>query len=247
MRTPLKIALAVAVLGAGWAAMQQDDGVELAASDKRGARSEARGPATGDRRGTPRPGAGAVSPARRAAQAESVAVSWVDTALSEGVRAWRLRVSDAEALPPARPMTSASPSAWASMAPPPPPPVKVVAPPPPPPPMAPRFPHAWIGRVNDETVSVAPVTAKVTAKGAAAPAASAVAAAAAASGASGAVATPVPPARPIQRAVLAGPVATWVVKEGDVIEGQWRVDRIQDRTMRLTYLPLQQSQTVSMK
>lgn len=237
MRTPLKIALAVAVLGAGWAAMQQDDGVELAASDKRGARSEARGPATGDRRGTPRPGAGAVSPARRAAQAESVAVSWVDTALSEGVRAWRLRVSDAEALPPARPMTLASPSAWASMAPPPPPPVKVVAPPPPPPPMAPRFPHAWIGRVNDETVSV-------TAKGAAAPAASA---AAAASGASGAVAAPVQPARPIQRAVLAGPVATWVVKEGDVIEGQWRVDRIQDRTMRLTYLPLQQSQTVSMK
>ena len=55
------------------------------------------------------------------------------------------------------------------------------------------------------------------------------------------------PARPIQRAVLAGPVATWVVKEGDVIEGQWRVDSIQDRTMRLTYLPLQQSQTVSMK
>ena len=100
--------------------------------------------------------------------------------------------------------------------------------------MAPRFPHAWIGRVNDEAVNA--VTA---------PAAAAVANASAA--ASGATAAPARPARPIQRAVLAGPVATWVVKEGDVIEGQWRVDSIQDRTMRLTYLPLQQSQTVSMK
>lgn len=81
--------------------------------------------------------------------------------------------------------------------------------------MAPRFPHAWIGRINDETASAA--------------------------------ATPSQPASPIQRAVLAGPVATWVVKEGDVIDRQWRVDRIQDRTMSLTFLPLQQSQTVSMK
>ena len=95
--------------------------------------------------------------------------------------------------------------------------------------MAPRFPHAWIGRVNDETVSA--VTAPASANAAA----------------SGATAAPARPARPIQRAVLAGPVATWVVKEGDVIDSQWRVDRIQDRSMSLTYLPLQQSQTVSMK
>lgn len=243
MRAPLKIALAVAVLGAGWAAMQPDDGVELAASDKRGTAREARGTAPDDRRGSPRPNAGAVSAARRASQADAAAVSWTDAALSEGVRAWRLRVSDAEVLPPARPMTSATPSAWASMAPPPPPPVKVVAPPPPPPPMAPRFPHAWIGRVNDETVSAAPAAAKAK-PAVASPAASA---ASAAAGASSASAAPAQPARPIQRAVLAGPVATWVVKEGDVIEGQWRVDSIQDRTMRLTYLPLQQSQTVSMK
>ena len=81
--------------------------------------------------------------------------------------------------------------------------------------MAPRFPHAWIGRINDEAASAA--------------------------------ATASQPASPIQRAVLAGPVATWVVKEGDVIDRQWRVDRIQDRTMSLTFLPLQQSQTVSMK
>ena len=50
-----------------------------------------------------------------------------------------------------------------------------------------------------------------------------------------------------QRAVLSGPLRTWVVGVGEVIEGQWRVDRIHERTMTLTYLPLQQSQNVSMK
>ncbi|MBU0918259.1 hypothetical protein [Aquabacterium parvum] len=51
----------------------------------------------------------------------------------------------------------------------------------------------------------------------------------------------------LRRAVISGPVSTWVAREGDVIEGQWRVDQIQERLMRLTYLPLQQSQTVAMK
>lgn len=51
----------------------------------------------------------------------------------------------------------------------------------------------------------------------------------------------------VRRAVISGPVSTWVAREGDVIEGQWRVDQIQDRLMRLTFLPLQQSQTVAMK
>ena len=51
----------------------------------------------------------------------------------------------------------------------------------------------------------------------------------------------------VRRAVISGPVSTWVVRDGDVIEGQWRVDQIQDRLMRLTYLPLQQSQTLAMK
>lgn len=73
---------------------------------------------------------------------------------------------------------------------------------PPPPPMAPRFPHAWVGRFNDEAVN---------------------------------------------RAVLSGPQSTWVVRAGDVLEGQWRVDAIQDRRMTLTYLPLNQQQTVGMK
>lgn len=211
MRAPLKIALAVAVLGAGWAAMQPDDGVELAVSDKRGTSSDKRGTATDDRRGTSRPTSAPATAKRGAAPAAAASAPWTDAALSEGVRAWRLRLTDAEVLPPARSMTTSSPSAWASMAPPPPPPVKEAPPPPPPPPMAPRFPHAWIGRVNDEASSAASAP------------------------------------RAIQRAVLAGPVATWVVKEGDVIDSQWRVDRIQDRSMSLTYLPLQQSQTVSMK
>lgn len=211
MRAPLKIALAVAVLGAGWAAMQPDEGVELAVSDKRGTSSAKRAPASDERRDSPRPSAAPATAKRGASPAVAAAAPWTDAALSEGVIAWRLRLTDAEVLPPARPMTTSSPSAWASMAPPPPPPVKEAPPPPPPPPMAPRFPHAWIGRVNDEP-----------SRAASAP-------------------------RPIQRAVLAGPVATWVVKEGDVIDSQWRVDRIQDRTLSLTYLPLQQSQTVSMK
>ena len=75
--------------------------------------------------------------------------------------------------------------------------------------MAPPFPHAWVGRFNDETSS--------------------------------------PSAKAVSRAVLVGAQATWVVRTGDVIEGQWRVDLIQDRSMRLTYLPLQQQQTVAMK
>ena len=36
-------------------------------------------------------------------------------------------------------------------------------------------------------------------------------------------------------------------KVGDVIDGQWRVDRIQDRQLQLTYLPLQQTLSVAMK
>lgn len=51
----------------------------------------------------------------------------------------------------------------------------------------------------------------------------------------------------LRRAVISGAVSTWVAREGDVIEGQWRIDQIQERHMRLTYLPLQQSQTVAMK
>lgn len=51
----------------------------------------------------------------------------------------------------------------------------------------------------------------------------------------------------VERAVLQGPRATLVVKAGDVIEGQWRIDGIHDRVMTVTYLPLNQPQTVAMK
>lgn len=51
----------------------------------------------------------------------------------------------------------------------------------------------------------------------------------------------------IERAVLADSGRTLVVRAGDVIAGQWRVDRIHDRTMTLTYLPLNQPQTVAMR
>ena len=49
------------------------------------------------------------------------------------------------------------------------------------------------------------------------------------------------------KAVVAGRNTTWVVGPGDVIEGQWRVDQVQERQLTLTYLPLNQSQTVAMK
>jgi hypothetical protein len=50
-----------------------------------------------------------------------------------------------------------------------------------------------------------------------------------------------------QGAVLAGADATWVVQPGDVIEGQWRVDRVEERRMSLTYLPLNLPQQVVMR
>lgn len=140
---------------------------------------------------------------------------WQAEGLTQGVTRWKARLAGQGQSP----SSAGDPSAWRSMQPPPPPRVVVadVPPPPPPPPMAPRFPHAWVGRFNDEAV------------------------ASAASGASS------PAHQVIARAVLTGPQSTWVVRAGDVIEGQWRVDRIQDRTMSLTYLPLQQQQTVVMR
>jgi hypothetical protein len=48
-------------------------------------------------------------------------------------------------------------------------------------------------------------------------------------------------------AVILGPRSTWIVKAGDVIEEEWRVDAVLPRAVTLTYLPLSQTQTVSMK
>lgn len=100
--------------------------------------------------------------------------------------------------------------AWgpAEPPPPPPPPARRVAPSEAPP-QAPRFPHQWVGRFNDEVPSEA--------------------------------------VAPTRRAVLQGGQGVWVAREGDVIEGVWRVDRIQERALQLTYLPLAQSQSVTMR
>ena len=114
------------------------------------------------------------------------------------------------------------------MTPPPPPPPKPAPPPPPPPPAAPQFPYRWIGRFNDDAVD------------------GAVGAVSAATSASAANAKPAVIA-PIKRAILETPNATLVVKVGDVIEGTWRVDQIQDRSMTVMYLSLQQSQQVYLK
>lgn len=136
---------------------------------------------------------------------------WLADGLTQGVTRWQARLAGQG------PSSAGEPAAWRSVQPPPPPRVAVVDPGPPPAPTAPPFPHAWVGRFNDEAVATA-------ATGSSAPA-----------------------SQVIARAVLAGPQSTWVVRAGDVIEGQWRIDRIQDRTMSLTYLPLKQQQTVVMR
>lgn len=57
---------------------------------------------------------------------------------------------------------------------------------------------------------------------------------------SGAAGTPAP------MAVIAGNRTTWVVKRGDLIDAQWRVDAITATSMELTYLPLSSTQKISM-
>lgn len=55
------------------------------------------------------------------------------------------------------------------------------------------------------------------------------------------------PGAPVPMAVISGPTNTWVLKAGDVLDGQWRVDSVSSGAVQFTYLPLSQSQTVSMK
>lgn len=203
MRTPLMIGLA-AVLGATLWLSSQDEGDE-GADAVEVVTSRRPADAASASTGTRAPDATSSKANSPAAPASNPAAA-VQASLQSGLSGWLARRTEAATLPPARPMTAATPSAWSAQLPPPPPAPRRVAQEAPPPPMAPRFPHAWVGRFNDESAS-----------------------------------------RPLQRAVVSGPVSTWVVSAGDVIEGQWRVDRIQGHTMSLTYLPLQQSQIVSMK
>jgi hypothetical protein len=175
------IGLVLALALTAWMALQEDDGAVEAVSRADGApasRAHAKTPDTKGRSAMPakKPDAGQAA------------------LLVSSVAQWQQRAALA-------PWPAGQGNPWDSQRPPPPPPPPPVVAVEAPPPMAPPFPHAWVGRFNDQA----------------------------------------------QRAVVAGTDATWVVTVGDVIEGQWRIDQIQERQMSLTYLPLQQRQTIAMK
>ena len=48
-------------------------------------------------------------------------------------------------------------------------------------------------------------------------------------------------------ALLAGPQRSLAVKAGDVVDGQWRVDQVNERGLSLTWLPAELIQTISFK
>lgn len=201
MNRSLMIALLVAGGLSLYVSLQSDD--DLLAASKRGGRGPTVGESAGAARSRPSSPARASSAGSSAPRMEP----WVAEALTQGVLRWQ----DRKRLDKPSASSLMAKQAWASVSPPPPPRVAahglaLLAPPP----MAPPFPHAWVGRFNDESTS-----------------------------------TDRPPG--VVRAVLVGPQSTWVVRVGDVIEGQWRVDRIQEKTMSLTYLPLTQQQTVAMR
>lgn len=121
------------------------------------------------------------------------------------------------------PLSAVGRQAWSANLPPPPPPPP---PAPPPRPVAPAFPYQMVGRWEEPP------------RPAAGPASTPPAASAAG---------PAPAAHSVALAVITGPQSTWVVKAGDVIEGQWRIDAVTASAVNLTYLPLSQPQTVAMK
>jgi hypothetical protein len=210
MKRKLLIALALVGGLAAYLSGQGDD--DLLASPKSGQTQHKRG-----RHQTPEGQASVTKGAGLGSKRELIE-PWVAQALMDGVQRWQQRGQGTARMDGRQKLVMA----WASITPPaqpsPPRPRAQEEAPPPPSLMAPRFPHAWVGRFNDESPAPAQVV------GASAPAMVGVA-----------------------RAVLTSPQSTWVVRVGDVIEGQWRIDRIQDRTMSLTYLPLQQQQTVVMR
>ncbi len=225
MRPPLLIGLALALGATIWVSSQDDGAVEPVRADARrpAARSAAEpghdepGDTRAEGKVEARASRGRAARPSAARPAENTQQAWAQRQLIEGVALWQKRQAGDGWVDSPR----SGGMAWASLQP---PPVRVVQAvteaPPPPPPMAPPFPHKWVGRYNDETADAAE------------PAASSASASA---------------SKPIQRAVVVGPSTTWVLKEGDVIEGQWRVDRIDARTMQLTYLPLKLPQTLAMR
>jgi hypothetical protein len=47
--------------------------------------------------------------------------------------------------------------------------------------------------------------------------------------------------------LLAGPSSTLAVRVGDVVDGQWRVDQINERGLNLTWLPAKLNQTIGFR
>jgi hypothetical protein len=180
------IGLALAVALTAWVALQEDDSAVEPVRREGSPRAEApprSAPSTGQPKRANTPSSLAAKPASESST----------QLLVQSVAQWQARQTLA-------PLPGGQAQPWASQMPPPPPPVQVMAAEAAPP-MAPPFPHAWVGRFDDETT----------------------------------------------RAIVSSPDQTWVLAVGDVIDGQWRIDQIQERQMSLTYLPLQQRQTVAMK
>jgi hypothetical protein len=234
MRPALWALLAVAVAAAAYVSSQGDD--ELVAAHGQGNkatanRSGSRGDANekgapGSIKASARAASSQKGAGRGAAQGPDGRLLAVQTALVGGVQQWQQREARSAAS-----LDAEGAQAWAALLPPPPPEPPAMArqlADTPPPPMAPPFPHKWIGRFNDE------------------PVADASAAQAVASSPVNASHAATAPSQAVQRVVVAGPSSIWVLREGDVIEGQWRVDHIDIRTMTLTYLPLKLTQTVAM-
>lgn len=240
MKPPLLIALAV-VLGATLYLNGQDDAdIDVVRGGERAAPrapTDAAGPRSPAATDTPaRRGAMAGAPAGAARMADAVTdrQAWIGANLKQGLGAWRARragvnlpTSGEVTMVAQRPTDSGAGrahSAWAAQQPPAPPRLAasvVRQDARPVTPVAPAFPHQWVGSYHELPVGEPR--------------------------AAGGASQPQPQPQPQLRAIVAGAAQTWVVKPGDVIEGQWRVDSIQSRTLQLTYLPLMVASTVAMK
>lgn len=220
IRPGLLIALLAIVAVTAWSLLQDDEPeVRSAKGGRNRGGTTASVKPSGDAPDMP-------TDARSLRSARAAAANGTPAAASTGASAALQGLSEQVARWQARgsfaPLGEAGNAAWASKLPPPPPPPKPGPPPPPPPPVAPPFPYQWVGRWQEP--SPAPATQAAS---------------------SGAASKPV--ARSLDLAVISGPNNTWVVKAGDVIEGQWRVDAVTETTVQVTYLPLSQTQTITMR
>lgn len=219
IRPGLLIALLAMVAATAWSLLQDD---EPEVRSAKGGRSKT---ATSASAKTADDASGLPAEARSLRSARAAAASGAPAAASNGASAALQGLSEQVARWQARgafePLGEAGNAAWASKLPPPPPPPRPGPPPPPPPPVAPPFPYQWVGRWQEPP----PPAVQAASSGAASK----------------------PAARSLDLAVISGPNNTWVVKPGDVIEGQWRVDAVTETTVQVTYLPLSQTQTIFMR